>query len=490
MSLRVELVLLFSKSPTPSWIMSSISSTCQQEALAHLQELLTSSDTSYSWCEINTNLESLLYWFNSKYSWAQSVWFNELVWSTDSINYGPKVIFNIQQLLFITCSILANIVVLMYHYTHSAHPKYSFSWLSRLCIRLHIIAGSIGVIVPIYVFFTTHVLTARICMYIFVISDFVFALTASYQTPNVYGVRTITIPLYSVCILFKFIINACLLQSLLIADPLGGFKEQVTWLWMCWVVHQTYAWVRVWYRIFIWVDAVVDHQYTVAVFMAGTMCIGGTFGFLLFFLWMIAMIGNFALLSYQVSKLEKEAETHEQGLSDDDIARKAKVLAFMWKEAQFNVFRRRPECAVMALKSCREHGINLLHPDAVNQTPSSLKAKILFETVDIDKSGEITLDELEEFLMSFGVLSVTQRAMEMAREADTDKSGTISLDEFEKSFASFYNYAFEGLIGWIHTANESNCRNKLEKLANVDRLLRVNSKEESLVIKDIDMVII
>jgi hypothetical protein len=88
-------------------------------------------------------------------------------------------------------------------------------------------------------------------------------------------------------------------------EPLGGYKSQVEWLWMCWVVHQTYAWVRIWYITFFFADAMLDHQYTASVFLAGSMCVGASLGFYLWFVWMLAMVCNWAYIHYTVVEMRK-----------------------------------------------------------------------------------------------------------------------------------------------------------------------------------------
>ena len=238
---------------------------CQIDAVLNVNELVSSSDFDY--CLLNDELVRLGYWYDSDSSWASTVWFLARHWR-DRLNQGAFTIATAAMFLFLVISVLANIKIVHYHLTSAPHPKYSLTTLSKLCIRVHVFTGILGVALPLYVFFSTDEPSCFGVMCTVCAADYIFAITAFMQTPNVHGVRVLTVPLYYVCVFFKVVINSCLLQSLVNGNT-GGFKTHVQWLWMVWVIHQTYAWVRIFYNVFSKFDTLRGHIYSVSVLMAG-----------------------------------------------------------------------------------------------------------------------------------------------------------------------------------------------------------------------------
>ena len=146
-------------------------SQCQASTIESIAALISSG--KYSWCNINDDLQRLQGWLDDQVSWGGFQWFTTTAWN-NRINEGPYLIFNTQQLLFIIVSLLANIYILFYHYTEPVHPKYTISFYRRMTIRIHVLSGSIGVILPLYTFFTTNIFAGYVCMFIFVIWDIIF----------------------------------------------------------------------------------------------------------------------------------------------------------------------------------------------------------------------------------------------------------------------------------------------------------------------------
>ena len=57
--------------------------------------------------------------------------------------------------------------------------------------------------------------------------------------------------------------------------------------------------------------------------------------------------------------------------------------------------------------------------------------RVVFDTFDLDKSGGISLDELQSAIKVLGIPNCSkQRVAEMFHEADIDRSGEIDFDEF------------------------------------------------------------
>ena len=454
-------------------------SQCQASTIESIAALISSG--KYSWCNINDDLQRLQGWLDDQVSWGGFQWFTTTVWN-NRINEGPYLIFNTQQLLFIIVSLLANIYILFYHYTEPVHPKYTISFYRRMTIRIHVLSGSIGVILPLYTFFTTNIFAGYVCMFIFVIWDIIFNFSSIIQAPYVYGVRSVTVPLYFVCIFCKLVLSACLLSSLLI-EPLGGYKSQVQWLWMCWVIHQTYAWVRIWYVTFFMADAMLDHQYTISVFLAGAMCVGAVMGFYLWVLWVIAMVCNYAYIYYNVEELRKEEFNSGKlrrlslkkgplSVEEEKDMSKARELSLLWNESTANCWRKYPEAAKNAIFSLRdmlaqqdividehEDDEDMFYYQAKYKTPNSIKAKLLFEFIR-GENEFISEEDLTHFLIAFGVSHGDAR--QFFNEMDLTKKKYLGLEDFEKRLSAFYTYAFDGLLDWTILANRKSNKNYLD----------------------------
>eukprot|EP01033_Poteriospumella_lacustris_P014268 gene14268-10199_t len=398
------------------------------------------------------------------------MWFDPLAWTSDGLNSGPRIIFTSQQLLFIAVSLFANLIIITYHLTNPPHPKFSFSLQSRLCIRTHVFSGVIGVVLPLYVFFSTHEQAATICMWVYSFIDFIFAISVAMQAPNVYGVRRLTVSMYFTAVFFKFVLIACLWWSL--SSSASTYKERVTWLWLSWVVHQTYAWARLWYKIFTDLDVLWAHNYTICVFLAGFMCVGAVFGFHLFVVWLVAMAIHQWWIQRQLAVITQDPN-HPANITA------AKEIALLWHEAQANIFRSSDtSLALAATKLCHELHIDPLHPHVVQRTPLALQAKLLFHSIDTDRSGKISKQELEMFFMSFGVTSVTSIALSMVYRADANGDFYVDEQEFEAFFAPFYRYAFVGLTNLIRQANQpQSLRNQATRLAHKARLLSLQQQQ-------------
>jgi hypothetical protein len=377
---------------------------CQTEAITNLNSVVGDAGKVYTWCDANGELETKKEWFNKHMSFGKVQWFMASLWSYDRINYGQTLIHRIHEISFLVFSVLANIFVLHFHYTNAPHPKYSLKPQSRISIRVHVISGTVGIILPLYVFFTTNESAAYGAMFACVLFDYIHDLTGLIQAPNVYGVRLITVPVYYVAILTKMIISTCLLQSLFVI-PVGGHKTQIAWLWMVWTMHQTYAWVRVLYFILFRTNICQANTYTIANVLAAAFCYSYAIGFNFVLMSALAVGINYIVVDRQTEQLITKMDdmVRKDGRIDQALLEEAKLLATVFRETTFFTFDTNPEGAKRAIKYCEEQGIDLINPDVVAKVSDKVKAQVLFLSIDTERSGSITGEELEDFLMGFGV---------------------------------------------------------------------------------------
>jgi hypothetical protein len=79
------------------------------------------------------------------YLWAESSWDVPLF-------HAQHVMNLIKRLLFAALSVFANFGILYFHWTTPPHPKFTVLRKSRVSIRLHLISGTVNVLLPIVAF--------------------------------------------------------------------------------------------------------------------------------------------------------------------------------------------------------------------------------------------------------------------------------------------------------------------------------------------------
>ena len=115
------------------------------------------------------------------------------------------------------------------------------------------------------------------------------------------------LPAYLTCVITKFALAMGLVVAM-VHEPIGGYKEQLEWLWAWWCAHNTYAWVRMWMAFFTAVKAMRQDQYSVAVMLAGAVCCGQAVGFLFLILFFAIVALHQLYLGYIASRLQHEID--------------------------------------------------------------------------------------------------------------------------------------------------------------------------------------
>jgi hypothetical protein len=178
-----------------------------------------------------------------------------------------------------------------------------------------------------------------------------------------FGSKVIMLPAYTCCILTKLGLAVGLLVSLAF-EPVGGYKEQLEWLWCWWCAHNTYAWVRLWMVFFTTINAVREDQYTVAVMLAGAICCGQAVGFL-FLVFFFTMV-----FFHQLLLLRESGRLHDDiadGLDPDVAKLEARHYSLFWQEATRDWVTTQPEVLARAMSSLKRRG--LIEPVGVVRRP-------------------------------------------------------------------------------------------------------------------------
>lgn len=200
-------------------------------------------------------------------------------------------------------------------------------------------------------------------------------------------------------------------------------------------------------------------MFYIKLLFAGAVCVGAVFGVYIFIVWIMAILLMYLSIQQEASELITKNE-----LTEHETVR-VYALANMWKEWHYNIYDSDSAAAQRGLDLCRAHNIDLMRADVRSTTPAELKAAILFNTIDLNGNGDISVQELELFLVSFGIVNTSAAA-----KALFHNKKSVSLAEFTEHFAVFYEYAFSSLV-YVNAAENTNpsLRNKLFAMAARDK---------------------
>lgn len=153
-------------------------------------------------------------------------------------------------------AILGNIRIIQYHATVPPHPKFLLVPKRKFWIRVHALTGSIEVILGVVAWFTEDkslaLATAGVALLGHVPSSY-------FQTPGVFGTKGIMVPAY-----FGVVTMHAYCAVRLVME--GG---DIIWLERTWMALQAYAYVRIFGLLLQSVGAFKDSIYTVSVVLAG-----------------------------------------------------------------------------------------------------------------------------------------------------------------------------------------------------------------------------
>ncbi len=173
--------------------------------------------------------------------------------ANNPLNLGERSL-GVAFLIVAGTAALADVAILYVHAVRPPHPKFLLTWDHRLSIRAHAIAGGIETILGVVAWVTQSSTLA--------IATGVFALVqiaaAYYQTPGVFGMKGVTVPLYCAGISVHLF---CAVNLVATGD--------IAWLERTWIALQTYAYVRIVFFLLGRTQAFRGSGYTVSVVLGG-----------------------------------------------------------------------------------------------------------------------------------------------------------------------------------------------------------------------------
>jgi CRP-like cAMP-binding protein/Ca2+-binding EF-hand superfamily protein len=184
--------------------------------------------------------------------------------------------------VLVVVSALANVVVIAYHYTIPAHPKFLMVPWRRWILRVHIISGSVELIAGLIACFTRNPTAAIVAG---TAALFFHVPSAFFQTRIVFGSKAIMVPAYLLCIITH---GFC--AAMLLANPTSQMWAVNTFL-----VFNIYVWCRVYYYLFDLMKLFSSMKYSIAILAAGATMVPALFGSLGFLL-LVTFIGAYIVL--------------------------------------------------------------------------------------------------------------------------------------------------------------------------------------------------
>ncbi|MDZ8236796.1 MAG: EF-hand domain-containing protein [Nostoc sp. ChiQUE01a] len=396
-----------------------------------------------------------------------------------------------QKLTLCAASILSNFYVLYYHYTNPPHPKFLMLPKRKLSIRTHVISGTIEIVFGVVAFFSSNPEIPAIIMALSAIIGHVTS--SSYQTPIVFGSKSAMIPSYIFCVGLHLY---CAVHLLL--EP-----DSNLWLINTFLVLSIYVWCRVSYFVFVTFGLFKDNLYSASILAAGVLIfpsVLGVAGNLFFIIFILAYNAFYKLimnptpaewiswtkesqrqtlidedakalwlhnhLSINSDKLDDrevaaavfaQLDTNETGTLDKDELKAlwhewqvpdSFINTFLDKHTDLNEFsftnfyeqiwqikgvKERLQRETLKLE-CLTKGKNISNEE---------KCKIIFDQIDIDRTGYIEEFELKTLLLEWGLPS--NEVEEYMKKYDENKDLKISFEEFWK-MRPVWSFAYSDII--------------------------------------------
>ncbi|MCF2150401.1 EF-hand domain-containing protein [Desmonostoc muscorum LEGE 12446] len=361
----------------------------------------------------------------------------------------------------------------------------------KLSIRTHVISGSIEVLFGVIAFFSSN---PEIPATIMALSAIIGHVTSSfYQTPIVFGSKSVMIPAYLFCVSLHLYAAVNLLL-----EPSSNF-----WLINTFLVLSIYVWCRVFYFIFTVFGIFKDNLYSASILAAGVLIfpsVLGVAGNLYFILFVLGYNALYKLIMNPTAAdwISWTKESQRQTLIDedakelwvtnhlsinpdqlDDQAVAAAVFAqldtnktgtldkeelkILWHEWQvpdsfINTFLARHTDLnefhftnfyeqIWQIKGVKERlkkeSLKLECLSKGKNISNEEKCKIIFDQIDIDGTGYIDEFELKTLLLEWGLPS--NEVEEYMKKYDENQDLKISFEEFFK-MRPVWSFAYSDII--------------------------------------------
>lgn len=377
----------------------------------------------------------------------------------------------------IKISAAANILIIFYHYTAPAHPKFTMIPWRKFVLRTHIISGTTELIAGIVALFFTDHPAAGIIM---AIAALCFHIpSASLQTPIVFGAKAIMTPSYILCIA----LHAFCAANLLI------HPTSTLWAVNTFLIFNIYVWCRIYFWAFDALKLFSTMKYTISILAAGVTVVPAVLGPLTFVA-IAVFIGVYTII-YRAFYIRSNAEytdfvrekARDAALSpemlalwdrqpspqeDEKAARRFFELLDVNKSGTLaaeeleSAFGSTQMPAAVVGTFLRQHvgsdRVNfdqfkqhLWSVDTVRQrarriaatkdaTSERDRAELVFRQLDVDRKGQIGRSVLRLLLLEWGLPE--KEADRYMKRVDSNGDGLISFDDFFTKMRPVWRYIY------------------------------------------------
>ena len=177
------------------------------------------------------------------------------------------VVHRHEQMVIAVLSLLLDMVVLKYHFTHEPHPKFRLSKTRKICIYTHLIGGASEILLSFLAFLTGMAAVGALAAIPALLCQ---TPTAMYQTYSVFGSKRVLIPVAQLA-------NAMHVFAAvrLLGDPLN--TEAL--LSMILILH-LYVWARAFYHFLNHLRIMREASYTLSIALSGILVIPSALEFI------------------------------------------------------------------------------------------------------------------------------------------------------------------------------------------------------------------
>ena len=300
------------------------------------------------------------------------------------------VVHRHEQFIVAVLSILLDVSVLKYHFTHEPHPKFRLVRRRAFCIYAHIIGGTLEIFFALLAFLTGTSAMASLAAGTALLLQ---VPTSMFQAYSVFGAKRLLVPVAQLANAMHIFAAVRLLLQPISTEAL---------LSMILVVH-LYGWARFLYAVMNRLRILRDASYTLSITMSGILVIPSALEF-------VKTVHIFScIVIYNVTFL---LFTHFCCGGDP----------FAGENGHFYVASTRLRAAenVHVPPRMRDLGLHKASDDEL--------ARRVFDEIDVDGSGEIGVDEIRSLLRGWGL--PPSEAHEVMASADKNGNGVVEFNEF------------------------------------------------------------
>jgi len=380
---------------------------------------------------------------------------------------------------------VANIGIVALHWTKAPHPKFIMSLKRKICIKMHVLGGTLEIFSSLIAILLGGVLSKDVTILGIIqgIGALINVVAAMFQTPIVFGRKAVIIPGYYYIELVHafFAIETCLHPGSLRAIVNTYFAVNI------------FTYVRLFLVILIHNNVIPGSEYTMSCLIAPLVIVPFLIGPGAVFIILLAVACNGSLTRFLMGvdqyhpryiavitehdrytfynkEMMDEWRGKSDGRSDEDHARDV----FNTIDVSGNGLIEREELVDLLKRFNVKPAVMSAFIDLLNKNNDAInfdlfyqhlwkmnnfsrpnikfstvkddreKAKLVFSSIDIDRSETISSLELTKLLSEWGCPD--DEVVDYMKRYDENGDGIISFEEFFTKMKDLWSYGFERML--------------------------------------------